>query len=580
MARRAVRKTDIGTIILHWTLVILLVIAVATGLRIAINSPHDLVWLHQFDWLLPQSVVWTLHIPAGTMLFALAVSYTIYLNRAHLFRRIQPDLARLSGIVGRRRNARLGALNILLYWMFFIAIVIEIGTGILMYLGYAGSVADLHLTCTWIILAYAPAHLLVHAAIGGIPQLLRIFNPGPLAPPAEAFDPYDRLADVMRQNAQGVVRLAPPAPRPAETPPPAAVRPVRRPHPERAPRRGQVLRVHPLTVAIGGGMAALALLMSLDEATRDELVIDEILTAAERPVVDGDISDPIWRTARPVVVQTQQGANLDGGGGTTVEIRAVHDGVYAYFAFVWNDSTRSLKHLPLIKTAHGWRLLEDKFDRHDATAFFEDKFSVLLAPGYVLIPGDRTFHAGGKPLDDKPESLSGRGYHYTTDGSYVDVWQWRATEGGMAGWMDDSYFGPPTKPTKAEQNGTVPYDGGFAGDPGEFPYSLNVQETGGYDSPVTPKRLPKDLQRTHLAMGTIDLHADHGESDGARWWMEPANSVPYSPEADQGDPDRHGDPWDHRRRWLWRRQGRYTLRRALGGGPLGAGSLPPARRHQ
>jgi hypothetical protein len=33
-------------------------------------------------------------------------------------------------------------------------------------------------------------------------------------------------------------------------------------------------------------------------------------------------------------------------------------------------------------------------------------------------------------------------------------------------------------------------------------------------------------------MGDVDIDPDHGESDGARWFMTEAESVPYSVEAD------------------------------------------------
>src|SRR5262245_46780242 len=116
MARRAIRKTDLGTILLHWTLVALLAIATLSGLRIALDSPHDMAWLHVFDAALPQSMVWTAHIPAGAALIALAIAYTIYLTKSGLFRRVRPDLGRLRGIAGRA-GARLGAMNLLLYWV-------------------------------------------------------------------------------------------------------------------------------------------------------------------------------------------------------------------------------------------------------------------------------------------------------------------------------------------------------------------------------------------------------------------------------------------------------------------------------
>ena len=61
-----------------------------------------------------------------------------------------------------------------------------------------------------------------------------------------------------------------------------------------------------------------------------------------------------------------------------VDIRAVHDGTWAYFLFTWEDPTRSLKQLPLIKEVDGWHLLHNGFEAGDEHEFNEDKFSVLL----------------------------------------------------------------------------------------------------------------------------------------------------------------------------------------------------------
>ncbi len=49
---------------------------------------------------------------------------------------------------------------------------------------------------------------------------------------------------------------------------------------------------------------------------------------------------------------------------------------------------------------------------------------------------------------------------------------------------------------------------------------------------ITPRRLPKDLTAMATAMGEIDIDPNHGESDGARWFITEAESVPYSPEQD------------------------------------------------
>jgi hypothetical protein len=104
----------------------------------------------------------------------------------------------------------------------------------------------------------------------------------------------------------------------------------------------------------------------------------------------------------------------------------------------------------------------------------------------------------------------------------------------MLGYVDDGHFGPPTEPTPDELAGRAPYKGGFAADPGTANYTDNFEPRGpgGYAHPVWPKRLPKDWQQTWSAMGRVDVRSNIGESDGARWWMTEAESVPYSPEAD------------------------------------------------
>jgi cytochrome b subunit of formate dehydrogenase len=531
MARRAIKKTDFGTVLLHWTLVGLLAVAVATGLRIALDGPHDLRWLHALDFLLPQSIVWTAHVPAGAALIALALSYAIYMRKAGLARRVRPDVARLKGIVGRAKT-RYSGLNIVLYWLLFTALAVELVTGSMLYIGYGGWVAELHYLATWAIIGYVPAHIAVHYAIGGKWQLLRVFNPGRLAPRPAEFDPFEVIAALANKASDDGPGTRPEPRRPGGRR--SAPEPQRPPRPGRErPRGSAVLHAHPLLTAIAGGVGFLLFLLSLDTVTRDTIVINQI-AEADRPRIDGDISDPIWRLAPRVVVPTQQGANLDGAGQSWVEIRAVHDGLNAYFGFVWEDPTRSLKHLPMQKTENGWRVLQQGFDHGDANAYFEDKLAVLLIGAYVLIPGDRTFHAGRQPLAGKPATLSGRGMHYTTDGGYADIWQWHASNGGMMGWVDDTHFGPPTEPTEAQKEGQSAYKGGFAPDPGTGLTQLNFEERGpgGYDRPVIPKRLPKDVRKTLEAMREMELDPNYGDSENSVWWLTAEDSVPYSREQD------------------------------------------------
>jgi hypothetical protein len=529
MGRRARPRTDFGTVILHWALVALLIVSIVTGLRITTVSPFDFGWLQWLDAVLPRAVVWTGHMPAALALFGLAFAYAIYVRRAGLGRRITLDRVRLMGIL-RGGQARWSTISIILTWVLLLTLMTLLATGCLMYLGYGGIVVELHRLGTWVLLAGAVGHVAAHWAVGGLGQVTRMLRPRRLPPPAPPFDPFDLLA------AQATKEEQPPADRMPPERRPVAARRESEPRAEsnRRPRRDVALQSHPFAVALSIGLAGVGMVALIDQTMmRDELHIPRIKTS-EAPVLDGDLSDAVWRSARPVMVLTNQGANFDGAGASEVEIRAVHDGETAYFSFVWSDPTRSLKHLPLTKREDGWYVVHTGYDTGDENQYHEDKFSVLLTNSDVLLAGDRTFHAGRAPIGDKPATFSGRGLHYTTNGSIVDVWQWRATRGGLLGFVDDGHFGPPAEPSRDEAAGRTPYKGGFAADPGTASYADNFEPRGpgGYRRPVQPKRLPKDWSSTWSAMGKVDPRSNVGESDGARWWMTEAESVPYAPELD------------------------------------------------
>jgi hypothetical protein len=139
-----------------------------------------------------------------------------------------------------------------------------------------------------------------------------------------------------------------------------------------------------------------SLIVATDHLAVDSLQIRRI-NAADAPILDGDTSDRAWRDVKPFSLLTGEGGNFDGKGETRIEIRAVHDGTYAYFLFTWQDSTRSLKHLPLVKEADGWHLLHSGFQLGDEHQYNEDKFSVLLTTSDVTLAGGRPFirdHSG------------------------------------------------------------------------------------------------------------------------------------------------------------------------------------------
>ena len=207
------------------------------------------------------------------------------------------------------------------------------------------------------------------------------------------------------------------------------------------------------------------------------------------------------------------------------EIRALHDGEFAYFAFSWDDPTRSLKHHPLVKTKAGWRVAARHPDLADEDIYHEDKFAVLLSPSVFPLIG-AAIHLSRRPLSGRPESSTGRGLHYTLDGSVLDVWQWRASHEGANGHIDNCHFGGPQAADGAD---LVKHDsGGFAVDSGPEHYRANYAPS----ADIHPLRLPKDLAATSRAMGRMSDATDESESENSRWWMNIEETIPFTTEGD------------------------------------------------
>ncbi|WP_246174749.1 ethylbenzene dehydrogenase-related protein [Bradyrhizobium paxllaeri] len=515
-------------------------VALVTGLRIATEAP-DRTWLNWFDAVLPRDSVWIAHMQAAVVLVAVAIGYIVYMVRSGLGRRVQLDRVRLRGLFGRGQ-ARLSAVIALMYWIFFITMTGLLVSGGLLYFGfYSGyDVAMLHWVGTWVILAFVVLHVLTQFKSGGVSQLLRIFRPAPLPAPPPRLDAVELLGMLAEQSA----RL--PESEKADAPPEVSSHPLapradaRRdrtsdPAPRTPRSRNPTLQANAFVVAVAAAITGASLLVATDRLAVDGVHIRRI-NPADAPTLDGDTSDRAWRGVKPFSLLTGEGGNFDGKGEARIEIRAVHDGTYAYFLFTWEDSTRSLKHLPLVKEGDGWHLLHSGFQIGDEHQYNEDKFSVLLTTSDVTLAGGRTFHPGPQPVAGAPATMSGRGLHYTATG-YADVWQWKATS-SASGWMDDAHFGPPVDPTPMQAANIVPYKGGFAPDPGTANYrdnfTVEADTSGGSRRSrlIAPLRLPKVIADTAAAMGDIDLDPNHGESDGARWFMTEQDSVPYSTSID------------------------------------------------
>jgi cytochrome b subunit of formate dehydrogenase len=470
-------RTDVGTLVLHWATAIAFVVSLFTGIRIAADALSAPV-SHWLTPILPQGEIWTWHFLSGLVLFFCAAAYFIYMRRSGLANRNALKKSRMMLMKTTNRN-RFGGLNVALHWAAYAIIVIMTVTGVLLYLGHGGWLVSVHSYVAFIGLGYILVHIAAHYLFGGWWQVFRVFCPAQLLI-TEAVKPK------------------------------------------------------PLLIAALVGVAAAAAAAGIDWADRDTVTIARVKDA---PKLDGVLDDAVWRNAKPVKIETQQGVGLAGTGASTVWARAVHDGSKVYFAFQWTDPSRSMRRIPMIKKEDGWYLLHDGADIADVNTFYEDKLSIVFSDNSDLGGGGVT-HLGSKPLADKTAPLHKRGYHYTTDNSIVDMWQWKASRGGHLGYVDDQYIGPPRDMTPGEAAGKARYQAGYWNDPGRAFYSYNYagEPPGGYRGPAKMQRLPKDWKAVNAALGKFDLNPDSNDEEGSKWWMTEDETVPYSKELDAAIP--------------------------------------------
>jgi cytochrome b subunit of formate dehydrogenase len=473
--RNAPPRTDVGTLVLHWATAITFTVSLFTGLRIASDGQYAVVskWLSP---ILPQGEIWTWHFLAGLTLFFCGSSYLVYMVRSGLTQRNAIKKTRVLAMQAPRKM-KWGAVNVVLHWFIYALVVFLTCTGILLYLGRGGWWVYLHSTAAFIGLSYIFVHVLTHYLFGGWQQLFRVFRPARL-----------------------IVT--------------------------------QAVRTKPLLIGAFAGVAFVVLLAGLDWTTRETLIVSRV-GAGRAPKLDSLLDDIAWAKARPVTILTQQGANLGGTGESTVEVRAVHDGQKIYFAFKWEDPSRSVRRLPLIKKEDGWHIIGNNPYIDDVTTFYEDKFSVIFSTSAAFGSGG-VAHLGPKPLSQYQGSRNGRGLHYT-DGHMVDMWQWKASRGGLLGEVDDMYIGPPRPPTPNEVALLNRYQAGYWGDPGDTPYTYNFKllKPSEYHGGAVPiLRLPKDYAAINKAMGSWSEDSNASVDDGSKWWMVLDETVPYSAEAD------------------------------------------------
>src|SRR5215211_878560 len=473
--RNGPKRSDIGTILLHWATAATFIVSLLTGIRIATFGFVAPTAAHWLSPILPQGEMWTWHFVGGLGLFFCASAYVTYMIRGGLAPRNAIKRLRII-LLPVARAKQWQSINIGLHWFIYALILTMTVTGIVLYLGYGGWWVWIHSLTAFVGLAYILVHVIAHYCYGGWGQLLRLFRPARL------------------RITKGTLS-------------------------------------YPLLLTAAAGIGASCLAAGLDWITRTTLVISRVNGA---PKLDGVLDDPIWDSVRAVTIRTQQGANLGGTGESLVEVRAVHDDRNVYFAVRWEDPTRSLRRVPMIKKDDGWHLLATRSALADVSDFYEDKLAIGISRSATFGSGESTY-LGTKPLPDKPVPIHGLGYHYTAEGNLMDVWQWKASRGGHLGYVDDQYFDTPRQTTPAEAAGKTRYQAGYWNDPGRAFYSYNYagEPPGGFKGPVKVQRLPKDWKATQAALGQFDLDPESSDEEGSRWWMmTDSETVPYSPEFD------------------------------------------------
>ncbi|MEQ8354378.1 MAG: ethylbenzene dehydrogenase-related protein [Kiloniellaceae bacterium] len=456
-------RSDFATSFLHWIIVALFLVNLVTGLRIAGDSTLA-TWSRALSGILPQGNVYILHLWSAWALGAACAGYVAFLLFARLGPRVALDSSRFRALRSHDRRTRWQSINVLIYWIAFVLVGGAVVSGSLLYFNVM-ALPQQSLTTLHRVLAWSLlGYVLLH--IG---------------------------AQWAMTGWRGLLKII-------------------------TPRLAYMAAAGIGLVAAGTLAAGI---FAVDQATLPALVLEKTDTP---PRLDGDAGDAVWQTAVVASVDTHNGQNLPQGS-VPVLVRGVHDGENAYLLFEWPDRTRSQKHLPLQKTAEGWRVMQSQYGRQDENDFYEDKFAVMLSRDSQLAALN-TSNLGPKPLAGKPGGPNGRGLHYTTDGSVVDVWHWKSVRTGPLGQIDDNFFGPPLAPP---ENPAARYTAGYDKDPKSAGgFTMNWEKFDG--GIVKPRWLPRSPEILAERIGSFD--SDPQVGDQGLWWLPRDLVEPASAELD------------------------------------------------
>ena len=362
------RKTHLFVTICHWSMVILIALNLASGMRLGwghiesrLGGGSNGTWSAILGAIAPKGALLgvnliTLHVTLAFFMFAVIGVYIVYLfwsRASHRMRLTSHDLRKLrTGMKAKnfwRNKAALWSANLLVYWVSFLFLSVLIVTGAMLY------------WLEWSPLDWAPFRLL-----GGYPSVRLLHGIV-----AYLFVPYIILHSVLQWffgNFWSIFKAQ-----------------LYRPH----IRAGVIGLVIGLPVA--GGLFAWNENLTTLTATR-------IHGDLQAPVLDGDSSDPVWSRAKAVTIRTVKGVN-NPEGHVDVLVKAAHDGYQIYFLFQWKDPDVSYKRFPLRKTLDGWEVLNTAYERWDENVYYEDKLAMYITDDQSVAIG-QAFDALGIPVSE------------------------------------------------------------------------------------------------------------------------------------------------------------------------------------
>lgn len=503
-------KAHLFVTVSHWTMVLLIVLAMLSGMRLGWGYIDSRLggqvgwWSSLIGSIAPKGTLFgfpliDLHIGLAFAMVATVVLYIVYLRRSRTLSRLKftgRDLRKMREGIGKgdfwRNKRALWSANLLVYWISFLFIFLLLLSGAVMYwpdafpmdsgpLAWVGGYnmfRFVHAFVAYLFIPYAIVHSLLQWCFG---RFWTIFK-------ARLHLPH------LRAGYAGMLF----------------------------------------------GIAFFGWFYAWSEVPH-ELIAERIPSAMPAPTLDGDPNDAAWNIADSQTIRTVKGVN-NPEGHVDVSVKAVHDGRHVYFQFRWKDPDASYKRFPLRKTAGGWEVLQTAFEQADENIFYEDKLSVYITD----VPNGNcanTCHIGTGPHADRGDK---HGLHYT-QGEIGDIWHWKAVRtnpmagDNQPGWTDDQYIGPP-QPIPAQLKPGQRYSGGYQPDPNtgggyrynfkKFTIAADAQATapaqaGAKVTPAlgTPIMLPPSLNiKPDANPATHDAHET--------WWIHESQGIPYDEKLD------------------------------------------------